>query len=318
MNAPQKDIPTSVDQPIDQVPLFKRKRVIIPLFLMIVIVAAGAWYWYVRRYAFIATDDAFIEADRATISSRVLGRIVRLSADENDTVKKGDTIVKLDDADLRAQLLKAEASYRYLTRNVEMSTVNKARALDDYTRIEKQFKSQVVSEEQYSHADNARKMAEVQTDLATTQIATALADLAIVKTQIANTVILAPVGGVIAKRWVLVGDVVSAGQAIFSMFDNSHIWVTANYEEAKLRKIHPGLKATIRLDAFPDVLLQGNVETIAISTASQFSLIPANNASGNFTKVSQRIPIKIIFTTVSSPGVMLLPGLSASVHIITR
>ena len=304
------------DQSIDDVPLFKRKRVLIPFAILLVAAVAAGWIWYVRQNTFVGTDDAYIDSNRATISSRMLGRITFLGADEGDSVKAGDTLVKLDDIDLRAQLMKAEASYRYLTRNVEISTVNKARALDDYERVEKQFKSQIIPQEQFSHADNARKLAEAQNDVATAQIATALADLAIVKAQLANTVIIAPFSGVIAKRWVLTGDVISPGQAIFSLFDKNHIWVTANYEETKLRNIHPGQNVQITLDAFPGIALQGKVLTLGRSTASQFSLIPAGNASGNFTKVTQRVPVKL--SIEPAPGVALLPGLSASVRVYIR
>jgi len=305
------------DQPIDEVPMFKRKRVIVPLFLMIVTITAGGWMWYMQRSASIATDDAYVEAYRSTISSKVPGRIVLLKGDEGDTVVKGDTLVRLDDSDLRAQLQKAEASLRFLTRSVEISSVNKAKALDDYIRIEKQFKSQVVSQEQYSHAENARKLAEAQLDKDDAQIATAQADLLIVKTQLGAMVITAPFSGVIAKRWVLAQDVVQPGQAIFSMFDNKHVWITANYEETKLRAIAPGRRVRISIDAYPGVEIAGSVESIGRSTVSQFSLIPASNAAGNFTKITQRVPVKIAIAS-AAPGISLLPGLSAYTRIFPK
>jgi membrane fusion protein (multidrug efflux system) len=305
------------DQPIDEVPMFKRKRVIIPLFLALVAVVAGAWVWYMEQSKSIATDDAYIEAYRSTISSKVPGRIVVLKGDEGDTVAKGDTLVRLDDSDLRAQLQKAEASLRFLTRSVEISSVNKAKALDDYVRIEKQFKAQVVSQEQYNHAESARKLSEAQLDKDEAQIATAQADLLIVKTQIADMVIIAPFSGIIAKRWVLAQDVVQPGQAIFSMFDHKHVWITANYEETKLRNIRPGLRVRISIDAYPGVEIAGKVESIGRSTASQFSLIPANNAAGNFTKITQRVPVKIAVES-APPSVSLLPGLSAYTRIYPK
>ena len=305
------------DQPIDEVPMFKRKRVIIPLFLALVAVVAGAWVWYMQRNASIATDDAYVEAFRSTISAKVPGRIVMLKGDEGDTVAKGDTLVRLDDSDLRAQLQKAEASLRFLTRGIEISSVNKAKALDDYARIDKQFRAQVVSQEQYNHAESARKLAEAQLDRDQAQIATAQADLAIVKTQLANMVIIAPFSGIIAKRWALAYDVVQPGQAIFSMFDNKHVWITANYEETKLRNIQPGLRVRISLDAYPGVEIAGKVESIGRSTASQFSLIPASNASGNFTKITQRVPVKISILTTPTT-VSVLPGLSAFVRIYSK
>jgi multidrug resistance efflux pump len=110
------------DQPIDEVPMFKRKRVFVPLFLLLVVVVAGGWIWYMQRNASIATDDAYVEAFRSTISAKVPGRIVMLKGDEGDTVAKGDTLVRLDDSDLRAQLQKAEASLRFLTRGIEISS----------------------------------------------------------------------------------------------------------------------------------------------------------------------------------------------------
>jgi membrane fusion protein (multidrug efflux system) len=305
------------DQPIEEVAMFKRKRVIIPLFLLLVGVIAGIVAWYMHKYSAIATDDAFVEANRATVSSKVLGRIVVLRGDEGDTVRAGDTLVRLDDSDLRAQHVKAEATLRFITRSIDISSVNKAKALDDYERIEKQFKNQIVSQEQFNHADNARRLAEAQVDRDQAQIATAQADLAIVKTQLANTVITAPFSGVIARRWVLAEDVVSPGQAIFSMFDNKHVWVTANYEETKLRAIRPGLPVLVTIDAFPGAIVTGRVESIGRSTASQFSLIPSSNASGNFTKVTQRVPVKIAIESIPA-GVSLLPGLSAYVRIFSK
>jgi membrane fusion protein (multidrug efflux system) len=308
---------TGDDQSIDEVPMFKRKRVFIPLFLLVVVLVGGGWFWYMQRTGSIATDDAYVEAYRSTISSKVPGRIVLLKGDEGDTVLKGDTLVKLDDSDLRAQLQKAEASLRFLTRSVEISSVNKAKALDDYARINKQFKAQVVSQEQYNHAESAQKLAEAQLDRDQAQIATAQADLAIVKTQLNNMVITAPFSGVIAKRWVLAQDVIQAGQAIFSMFDNKHVWITANYEETKLRDIQPGERARISLDAYPGVEIAGKVESIGRSTASQFSLIPPSNAAGNFTKITQRVPVKIVLES-TPPTVSVLPGLSAYARIYSK
>ena len=302
------------DQPIAEVPMFKRKRVIIPLLLLVAGMTVAVFFWYVQRFSSVATDDAFVEAYRATISSKILGRITALRCDEGDTVRAGDTLVKLDDADLRAQLAKAEASLRLISRSVEISSVNKAKAIDDYDRMAKQFKSQIVSQEQFNHAENARKLAEAQIDRDEAQVAAAQADLAIVKTQLSNTAIVAPFSGIIAKRWALSGDVVSPGQAIFSMFNNQHVWVTANYEETKLRSIRPGMRVQITIDAFPGQTIPGKVESIGRSTASEFSLIPPGNASGNFTKVTQRVPVKIAVETCPA-AVSLLPGLSAYVRI---
>jgi membrane fusion protein, multidrug efflux system len=307
------------DQAIEDVAMFKRKRVLIPLLLAVIVVAIGGWYWYTNNYSFVGTDDAYIDANRLSVSPKLMGRIVRLAFDEGDTVAKGDTLVKLEDTDLLAQLEKASAAVRYNTRNAEIQTVNLEKTRDDFARTEKQYKGEIATQEQFTHAQNALKLSEAQADMVQAQIATAQADLNIVKTQLNNTVITAPFSGVIAKRWVLQGEVVQPGQTIYSMYDIKNIWVIANYEETKLRAIKPGLPVDVQIDALPSSKLLGKVLWIGRSTTSQFALIPASNASGNFTKITQRVPVKIALETIPSAlRGKLLPGLSATVHIKTR
>jgi membrane fusion protein, multidrug efflux system len=311
--------PVTIDQSIDDLPIFKRKRVLIPILLALVAVAVGGWYWYVNNYSFVGTDDAYVDANRLSVSSKLMGRIERLTFDDGDTVTRGDTLVKLEDTDLLAQLEKAQAALRYNTRNAEIQSVNHEKARDDFSRTEKQFKGEIATQEQFTHSQNALKLSAAQADMVQAQIATAQADLNIVKTQLNNTVILAPFSGVIAKRWVMQGDVVQPGQAILSMYDIKNIWVTANYEETKLRAIKPGLAVDVLIDAFPGIALRGKVLWIGKTTASQFALIPASNASGNFTKITQRVPVRITLDTIpESFNGQLLPGLSATVHIKTR
>ncbi|MDD5675958.1 MAG: HlyD family secretion protein [Chitinivibrionales bacterium] len=307
------------DEPIEEAALFKRKRVILPLLGALIVVVVGAWFWYVKTFSFIGTDDAFVDADRGTISAKLMGRIVRLSVDEGDTVTAGDTLVKLEDTDLLAQKAKAEAAVRFNSRNAEIQTVNLEKARDDYSRADKQFKAQIATQEQFNHAQSALKLAEAQADMAQAQIATAKADLNIVTTQLANTAICAPFSGVIAKRWAMQGDVVQPSQAIFAMYDIKHLWVTANYEETKLRVIKPNMRVDVFIDAYPQMALHGTVLWIGQTTASQFSLIPASNAAGNFTKITQRVPVKIKLDPIAAgSGIILRPGLSATVHILLK
>lgn len=306
-------------QSIEDVPMFKKKRVVIPLFLAVLAVVAGGWYWYVHNNFFIGTDDAMVDANHVTISAKLMGRIIKLNVDDGDTVKAGDTLACLDDTDLNAQLAKVKASVRYLTRSAEISTVNLNKAKNDYARAEKQFNSKIVTQEQFDHASDALKLAEAQADMSQSQIATSQADLDVINTQINNTVIIAPFSGVIAKRWMMKGDIVQPGQAIYSLYEVKDVWVTANYEETKIHSIKPGMNADINLDAFPGKTLKGKVLWIGKTTASQFSLMPANNASGNFTKITQRVPVRISIDQSSIPkDVYLLPGLSSIVRILVR
>jgi membrane fusion protein (multidrug efflux system) len=149
--------------------------------------------------------------------------------------------------------------------------------------------------------------------------------LNVIKTELLNTSIYSPMNGVLGKRWVLKGDVVQPGQPIFTIFDLSNIWVTAYLEETKLSSINIGDKVEISVDAYPDQNFSGKVYQIGSNTASQFSLIPPSNASGNFTKVTQRIPIKISLEPVNEMGspdpsdnLKLLPGMSVEIKIKIR
>ena len=137
--------------------MFKRKRVMVLLLLMIAVVAGG-WYWYVQQYSYASTNNAFVDADRATISSKLLDRIVKLYVDENDTVKQGDTLARLDDADFLAQRAKAEATVRSLTRSLDITTVTLDKARDDFNRAQKQFAGQIITQEQFNHAESALKL----------------------------------------------------------------------------------------------------------------------------------------------------------------
>jgi membrane fusion protein (multidrug efflux system) len=135
-----------------------------------------------------------------------------------------------------------------------------------------------------------------------------------------NTKLYAPFDGVIAKRWLLAGDIVQPGQSVFSLTGKSLRWVIIYLEETKLAAVHLNQTAKFTIDAFGDRVFHGKVFSVGASTASQFSLIPANNASGNFTKVTQRIPVKISIDRDDNGSdiskLAILPGMSAVVKIL--
>jgi membrane fusion protein (multidrug efflux system) len=143
----------------------------------------------------------------------------------------------------------------------------------------------------------------------------------VIETQLANTRIASPLNGVVARRWVLPGDVVQAGQPIFAIYDLADLWVTANFEETKIGRLRQGDHVEISVDAYPGHNFQGTLLWIGAAAASQFSLIPPDNASGNFTKVTQRVPVRIAIDR-QQPGagdpVTLVPGLSVEVSIRER
>jgi membrane fusion protein, multidrug efflux system len=307
------------DTEVDNRKLHRKKRVIIPVLLLVLAAAASVRYWYVNLRGYVSTDDAYIDGDKITTSSKILGRIAELTVDEGDTVRTGQLLVRLDDSDLRAQVVQAEAGLNYALQNVSLAQVSLARAEDDFARAARQFQDKVVTLEQYDHAQKAREMARAQLAVASAQVTTARAQLQVVQTQLQNTQIYAPFRGVVAKRWVMAGDVVQPSQPILSVNDLEDIWVSAIFEETKLAAIHVGDSVRILVDAYPRREFAGRVKLIGASAASQFSLIPPNNASGNFTKVTQRVPVRISITPPAAAdgqeAPALLPGMSVVIKV---
>jgi len=306
------------DEMIDSVPLFSRKRVIIPVFIAVFILTAAALYWYLNMAGTVSTDDAFVDGNRVTVSSKYLGRIVVLTVDEVSVVKKGDVLVKLDVSDLNAQERQARASLEYAKQNSELAKVNLEKAEEDFTRAQPQFTGGIISKEQFDHATKAYEAAKAQSAIAAAQVDTAKAQLGVVETQLSNMVITAPMDGVVSKRWALPGDVVQMAQPILSIYDLDHLWVTANLEETSFSELKLGQKVHIYVDSYGGKKFDGKIIQLGSNTAGQFSLIPPNNASGNFTKVTQRIPIKISieYDGPKSKGEpALVPGMSVEVKL---
>ncbi len=303
------------EEQIDDVPLYRKKRVVIPVFIAVVLAAVALWYWYVNLRGYDSTDDAYIDADRAAISSKILGRITALAVDEGDSVARGQVIIHLDDSDLRAQEEQANAALTAARQNVALAKVNLEKAIDDFQRAEKQYKDKVIPQEQFYHASKSRDVAQAQYAISLAQVGTAKAQLGVIQTNIQNTAIISPLDGVVSRRWVLAGDVVQPAQPIYSIYNLGNVWVTANFEETKLSSIRVGNKVSISVDAYPDMEFSGRVIQLGSNTASQFSLIPPNNAAGNFTKITQRIPVKISIDHPSGRNVLLLPGMSVEVSV---
>ncbi len=297
----------------------RQKRVWITTGIFLIIAIAIASYWYLVLRGYISTDDAYIDGDQIGISSKILGRVAQLTVSEGDTVSPGQLLVQLDDADLKAQEAQAKAALEYTEQSVPVARINLDRAQEDYDRASFQYKDKVITREQYDHASKALDMAKAQFNVAQSQVKSSQAQLTVVETQLGNTHIVAPAKAVVAKKWVVVGDIVQAGQPVYTLLDLSDLWITANFEETKLESINLGDPVQISIDAYPGHEFNGKVSLIASAAASQFSLIPPNNASGNFTKVTQRIPIKI--SLLGSGGdapqdkFTLLPGMSVEVKI---
>lgn len=312
---------TPTDRPRGSVRWFQRKRIIIPVSFLLFMGAIVFFYWYTYLRGYVSTDDAYVDGYRSAISSKILGRIIELKADEGDTVLQGELLVIIDDKDLRADEAQAVTNIAYIKESAAVAKVNLARTLDDFERAKTQYADSVISDQEYDHAQKAYELAKNQYDMALASIKLAEAELSVIQTDLTYTLIYSPSDGVIAKRWVLAGDVVAPGQPIFTAFNLENVWVTANFEETKISSIRIGDPVHISVDAYANDDFSGEVLFVGAATASQFSLIPPNNASGNFTKVTQRVPVRISIKSQSqsqlSP-VTLVPGMSVVVRIDLR
>ena len=322
-------------------------RVYIPLALVILTVLTGAWYWYRDYTMYITTDDAHVDADNVSVSSKIIGRLSSVYANEGDSVKKGRLLADLDSSDLLAQrnqalalkaqsvanLAQSEVKYNSDQMSMKVLEINLEKAKDDMVRAKNQSEGGVITTEQFDHAKKAFETASAQLDAAKAQLTvtksmiasasaaveTADAQVRVLDTQLRNTKLYAPADGVVARRWLLPGDIVQPGQSVFTLTINKNLWIVAFLEETKTSAVHIGQSVRFTIDAFPGVRFNGKVFLIGSATASVFSLIPANNASGNFTKVTQRIPVRISIEGTDSNKELssfnILSGLSVEVKI---
>jgi membrane fusion protein (multidrug efflux system) len=326
----------------------KKLRVYIPLAIVIIIVLVGAGYWYKDYKRYITTDDAHVDADNVSVSSKILGRIIAVYAQEGDNVKKGTLLAALDSTDIIAQknqtlalkaqamanLAQSEMKYKSDQASLKVLEINLERASDDLARAKSQSDGGVITPEQFDHIKKAYETASAQLDAAkaqllvsksmiktaTTAVETANSQVDVLSTQLKNTKLYAPSDGIIAKRWLLPGDVVQPSQSVYTITISKDLWVVAYLEETKIANVHVGQNVRFTIDAFPNTRFYGKVFLVGSSTASVFSLIPANNASGNFTKVTQRVPIRISIDSEDKnrdlSALNILSGMSAVIKII--
>jgi membrane fusion protein, multidrug efflux system len=327
----------------------KRNKMFIPLAVIVLIVLITGIYWYRDYSKYISTDDAHVDSDNVAVSPKIPGRIAHLYFEEGDTVKTGKLVAELDSSDILSQkkaamagldlnyasLKNTEAKLLVDEENIKLREVSYEKAKEDFDRAKNQFASDVISKEQFDHVKKAFESEQVQLNIAKyqlnlskTQINTASAQIENAKAalgviqaqQLNNTKLYAPMDGIVAKRWLLAGDIAQPGQSIYTVTNNKKLWVVVFLEETKVSELHIGQKAEFKIDAFSGVEFVGKIFSIGSNTASQFSLIPANNASGNFTKVTQRVSLKISIDGTAEGNDLskyhILSGMSVEAKII--
>lgn len=314
--------------------------------LLVAIVVAFLWWWNYRKY--ISTDDANLDNYRVNVSSRIMASMLTLHAWEGDTVKAGMLLAELDSINFKSQLqeviarrdqmianLKLEKeNLKTVTANLQLAEITLNQAHKNYKRAKTQYIAQVISEEAFQNMEDMYKSAVVKVDVVKRQIDVAQAQIAAGETAITTADaaiesvrvnlsycrIVASTDGVIAKRWLLPGDIVQPGQTLFTINQGEDIWVAVYLEETKFQTLQLAQPATFTLDAYPEITFSGKIYYIGSNTASEFALIPPNNASGNYTKITQRIPLKISIEQASTNSKKvdmpkLVSGMSATVKI---
>ena len=321
------------------------------IWLIIILVAAVAfafiWWWNYRKY--ISTDDANLDSYRINVASRVMAPIRSIYAWEGDSVKAGMLLVELDSSNIDAQLKETIAqrdqmladlmldrqNLKSAKSNLKLAEIAFKLAEENYKRAQMQYEGNAIPLEVLQTQEEAYQSSKLRIDMAQSQIDVSMAQIASTESAIAASEasiesvqvtmgyykIYAPTDGVIAKRWYLPGDIVQPGQTLYTLNEGKEIWVMVYLEETKFQHIRINQPATFVMDAYPDLTFKGKIFYIGTNAASEFALIPPNNASGNYTKVAQRIPLKISIDEVDGPHhehkmPLLVSGMSATVKII--
>lgn len=329
----------------------KRKRAAVILLILIAVAFLFGIRLWVKSKTHVETDNAFVESHVYNISARVPGTVLRVLVRDNQYVRKGDLLVELDGRDytvrvdnVAAQLdmAKNETSSTYAQVEAARAAVNldKARLEQadlDLARGKTLFEKEVIAKEQLDRLVTARKVAaaklaetegSVQRALALlgltgtgakdAQVARKQAELAEAHLNLAYTRIYAPADGYITRKSVEPSNNVRAGQPLLALVALKESWVTANYKEKQLTHVRPGQKVEFEVDTYPGVTFTGKVDSIMAGTGAAFALLPPENATGNYVKVVQRIPVKITIDEASDPDHLLRVGMSVVPVILTE
>jgi membrane fusion protein (multidrug efflux system) len=299
-----------------------RRKIVVGLIVgAVVLVGAivGVSWWLHARH-FEKTDDAFIDVHAERVGPQVAGRVARVLVEDNQFVEPGQTLIEIDPADYlarveqaRAAVAQADAAVKSAAADVEQAKaeVEQARTSAENARTElarsESLPAGAVSAQQLDNlraaarnaaaqvtvATKRQAAAEAQVDVAAGQTRVARAQLAQAQLSVSYTTVRATVGGRVSNRHVQAGDYVQVGQEVMTLVPRE-VWVTANFKETQLTDMRPGQPVTVEVDAYPDVEFAGRVDSIQKGTGAVFSLLPPENATGNFVKVVQRVPVKIV------------------------
>jgi membrane fusion protein (multidrug efflux system) len=352
----------------------KKRNKIFPVILAVLVLVGGGFgiKSYLHGQSHEETDDAQVEASISPVIPRIAGYISEIKVQDNQLVKKGDTLIILDNRDqviklaqaeaalatakssltvaqattgaARANIVSSQANIGTISAQIEAAKVNLWRATQDYDRYNNLIKDHSITQQQFEQAQAAKQTAErqlqvlqeqknaatrqtsavaSQSDATSTQIGVAdatikqrEADVETAKLNLSYTVITAAEDGKISKVSVQPGQFIQAGQSLFSLVLNRAVWVVANFKETQLDRMKEGQKVMVKVDAFEGKELEAKITSFSPATGGKFSLLPPDNASGNFIKVVQRVPVKIEFANPGDATIkQLRPGMNVFVDV---
>ena len=318
------------------------------------ILIIGGAFWWIRASRIVSTDDARVKGTIASISAKSSGRIEQVMVNAGDSVKKGQILLILEKDEIEAQVERAkatvagaEAKLKLLqsgNRNQEIgksdaeymkAVVNMENAKRDLDRDSRLYEQGALSARNRDITETNYQVAVAQVraageerslmvegsraediQIAEAQLKEAKANLKTLEIQLKDRAVRSPIDGVVALKSIEMGEIVAAGQPLFKIADLDDVWVSANIEENYVGRIQVGQSVEFTIDAYPGKKFTGKVIEVNPAANSQLSLLPSENSSGNFTKVTQRLPIKIKADNTGEH--VLKPGMSAVVDIYTR
>ena len=327
----------------------------IPRLLLIlfgpVLIAVGGAYLYLHGGRYIETDNAYLKTNKVSISSEISGKVVEVFATDNGRVEAGQVLFRIDYQPFQIAVARAEANLTKVRGDIESlkadylnkladlakSDTQQQFYLSEFKRLSRLLESNAVSRVQvdqaeylYNNAVNQVQVTQqalevvkarlIDLDLPLQQhpdYLLALAELNKAQLDLQHIETVAPSSGIVANLELQKGAYIIAGAPLFSLIDDSRIWVEANFKETDLTNMANGQTATIKIDSFPGIKWQGTVSSITPGTGSEFSLLPAQNSTGNWVKVVQRVTVKLDLVPSATP-VALTAGMSAIVNVDTE
>ena len=329
----------------------------------LLVAGAGAWYgyqwWTVGRFI-ESTDDAYVGGDVTVLAPKVSGFIATIPVTDNQIVRAGDLLVRLDDRDYRTALAKAEAGVaaekaklgsNTADRKLQLAMVDQAHAaieaavaqvsltryaadryrslasdqfgsLQRFQQADAEAKKAMAADLQARAALEAARQRLQVIDVARTEIAAALAaaiaDRETARLNLSYTELRAPVDGAVGNRSAQIGAFVTPGTQLLSLIPAQGLWVDANFKESQLAQMKPGLPVNVEADVLPGEVFHGHLASLAPATGAVFSVLPAENATGNFTKIVQRVPVRVLLDGDGGRLGRLRPGLSVTASIDER